>query len=377
MMTHTATIVTTAALWALGGGLVAWLLTIPLRRSFAGQLARPVIISTAATIAAIWGSERSMFYASGDFRVAIIVAIFAAVVSAVMVFFGAHSFLRDKRALQQAVEAIGDGRRPEDIGNARMPTELARLRRQLDDAARRLAEASERERSLEASRRELIAWVSHDLRTPLAGLRAMTEALEDGIVESPERYYKQIRAEVDTLAEMVDDLFQLSRIQAGALRLSTERISVGDIVSDAVAALEPLAMAHGVKLTGSSSTPALVLGDSKELNRALTNIVVNAIRHTREGGTVRVEVRPSAYEDGTVEVAVADECGGIPPEQLGRVFEVGFRGEPARTPGRDIPGGAGLGLAITRGIVEAHHGGVGVQNLDDGCQFAIRLPVAA
>ena len=179
-----------------------------------------------------------------------------------------------------------------DVSTARMSGELSRLRAEVDEAARRLNEAGERERSLENSRRELIAWVSHDLRTPLAGLRAMAEALEDGLVETPERYYKQIRVDVDTLTEMVDDLFELSRIQAGALRLGTERISLDDIVSDCIAALEPLARAHQVSLVGAAQGDSVVTGDGRELNRAMTNLIVNAIRHTRDDGTVQVDVRP-------------------------------------------------------------------------------------
>ena len=275
-MGHTPLLILTAVLWALGGGVIGWLITIPLRRSFAGQLASPVLTASAASIAAIFGSERAMFYASGDFRVAVIVAVAAALIASATVFMGAQSFTRDKRALILAVEAVGEGRVPA-AHEGRMSTELQSLRRQVDDTGRRLVEAHDRERSLEASRRELIAWVSHDLRTPLAGLRAMAEALEDGLIDDPERYYKQIHAEVDTLTEMVEDLFELSRIQSGTLTLNNDRISLDDLVSDCIAALEPLARSHMVRLTGQSTGNAIVAGDGRELNRALSNVVVNAI----------------------------------------------------------------------------------------------------
>ena len=380
---HLGRLVLTAVIWAGCVGLAVWLITIPLRRSFAGQLAAPVLIATFASLAAIVGSERAMFYASGDFRVALVVAVAAGLLAAATAFLGAQSLTRDKRAVARAVQAVGEGRLPETEQRP-MHTEMQTLRRQVEQTAHRLAEANERERGLENARRELIAWVSHDLRTPLAGLRAMAEALEDGLVETPERYYKQIRVDVDTLTEMVDDLFELSRIQAGALRLSAERISLDDLVSDCVAALEPLAGAHAVRLTGRSTGSATVVGDGRELNRALTNLIVNAIRHTRGGGMVDVEVRRAGgdrpatemADPGRVEVVVDDECGGIPAADLGRVFDIGFRGEPARTPNPGVPGGAGLGLAITRGIVEAHQGTVMVYNAGAGCRFVLSLPAA-
>ena len=373
---HTSGLILIAALWALGAGGLTWVATIPLRRSFAGQLASPVLIATFASLAAILGSEHAMFYASGDFRVAVVVALAAGLIAAAAAFASAQMLTRDTRAVSLAVQAVGEGRQP-DASNARMSGELARLRQQVNDAGRRLAEAGDRERSLENSRRELIAWVSHDLRTPLAGLRAMAEALEDGLVETPERYYKQIRVDVDTLTEMVDDLFELSRIQAGALRLGNEHLSLDDIVSDCIAALEPLARTHQVSLSGSSTGPVVVVGDGRELNRAVTNLIVNAIRHTREDGVVRVAVHPAESDAAQVEVVVADECGGIPADELARVFDIGFRGEPARTPNPGVPGGAGLGLAITRGIVEAHHGTVEAANAEDGegCRFTVRLPL--
>ena len=219
---------------------------------------------------------------------------------------------------------------------------------------------------------------------PLAGRRAMAEALEDGVVDDPEIYYKQIGASVERLNQMVEDLFDLSRIQAGVVSREAESIALDDLVSDCIAALEPLAAAQRVRLTGSVAGAAAVTGSGPELNRALTNLVVNAIRHTPADGTVDVQVGVRDADSGArlAEVVVRDECGGIPPEHLERVFDVGFRGEAARTPHADRAGGvsahhgAGLGLAITRGIVEAHDGTVDVANRPGGCRFRVRLPVA-
>jgi signal transduction histidine kinase len=234
-------------------------------------------------------------------------------------------------------------------------------------------EARQRERQTEIGRRELVAWVSHDLRTPLAGMRAMTEALEDGVVSDPESvadYHRRIRIETDRMTRLVDDLFELSRINAGALRLSLANVALGDIISDAVASAVPLADARRVKLIASESGWPVVRASEPELSRVVNNLLRNAIRYTPSDGTV--EVTGGVDEQGGW-FAITD-CGGIPEEDLSRVFDVAFRGEAARTPQHDPDGGGGLGLAIVRGLVEAHRGAVAVRNVGDGCQFLVRLP---
>lgn len=237
-------------------------------------------------------------------------------------------------------------------------------------------EARARERALEASRRELVAWVSHDLRTPLAGVRAMAEALEDRVVAEPglvATYHRRIRREADRLAGMVDDLFELSRIHSGALRLHLDAVALQDLVSDAVAATTPSAAAKRVRIVAGPAPDGpwpVVRGSDPELGRVVRNLLGNAIRHTPSDGTVLV----AAGRDGDEAwLSVTDACGGIPPEDLPRVFDVAFRGGPARTPQPDD--GAGLGLAIARGLVEAHQGQIAVQNVGSGCRFVVRLPV--
>ena len=238
--------------------------------------------------------------------------------------------------------------------------------RDLQAEAVRLAEQRDRDAALEASRRDLVAWVSHDLRTPLAGLRAMAEALEDGVAEDPARYHRQMRVEVDRLSGLVDDLFELSRIQAGALSLAYEQVLAADLVSDTIAASDALARAGGVRLAGTASGPLPVRADGRELGRALANLVVNAIRHTPTDGSVTVSAQPT--DDGaSVVLTVTDGCGGIPEGDLDRVFDVAWRGNTER----NAQAGGGLGLAIVRGIAEAH-GGAG-----RGAQRRGRLPLRA
>jgi signal transduction histidine kinase len=248
---------------------------------------------------------------------------------------------------------------------------LARRVAALERRSAELTEERVRAEEAERTRRELVAWVSHDLRTPLAGMRAMTEALEDGVAPDPDRYHRQLRHEVDRLTAMVDDLFELSRLNAGTLHLAVERVSLTDIVGDVVSTAAPVAHARGVELSAFAGPVSSIDADERELRRALANLVANAIRHTPDDGAVHVA---ATVDDEVARVTVTDGCGGIPDADLSRVFEAGFRGDQARTPTAD--GGAGLGLAIVRGIVSAHHGSVQVENVDGGCRFEVLLPTS-
>jgi signal transduction histidine kinase len=301
------------------------------------------------------------------------VVVIAGVAGFAVALLVGHRVTAASRVLLEAVRDVGSVGYYEPP-KAHLPAEFAALSDELALAHEKLAEAQTRERALEASRRELVAWVSHDLRTPLAGLRAMAEALEDGVVvdfETVATYHTQIRREADRLSAMIDDLFELARIHAGALRLSRRLVGLDDLVAEALASTEPLARAKGVWLRGSSVRGLPVLVDADEFGRALRNLVTNAIRHTPSEGMVDVQ---GDLHRGMACVSVVDACGGIPPEALPRVFDVAFRAETARTPGPD--NNAGLGLSIARGIVEAHSGQIAVQNIARGCQFVIRLPLA-
>ncbi|HUN36365.1 MAG TPA: HAMP domain-containing sensor histidine kinase [Trebonia sp.] len=292
----------------------------------------------------------------------------------VVAAFLRHSFTRASKRLLNSVAEVGDSgiyTPPDGV----LPAELAGLSRGLAEAHDRLGRARAREQALEASRRELVAWVSHDLRTPLAGLRAMAEALEDQVVIDPREvshYHSQIRRETDRLTAMIDDLFELSRIHSGTLRLSRRLVGLEDLVAEVVASTEPMARAKGIRLAGSAVRGMPVLIDSAEMGRAVRNLVTNAIRHTPPQGTIEVI---GEIQAGLACVSISDECGGIPEADLPRVFDVAFRGESARTPDPQ-GGGAGLGLSIARGIVDAHSGQITVHNTGPGCQFTIRIPLA-
>jgi signal transduction histidine kinase len=299
-----------------------------------------------------WAVAQAMFVSAHDLSVLTVVLVAAGVAGTGSALLLGRRVQRASRALVDVARRIGAGDVTAAGGKALPTTELAALARELDHMSVALERARRRERTLEGSRRELVAWVSHDLRSPLAAIRAMAEALEDGVVSDPEtvaRYHHQLVFEVDRLAGLVDDLFELSRTQAGVLQLQLERVSLSDLVSDALAGAVPVAEAKGVRLEGQlqGASPDLDLS-TPEVARALRNLLENAIRHTPSDGTVVVQagvVGEAAY------VSVTDTCGGIPDVDLDRVFDVAFRGETARTPGAGA--GAGLGLAIARAMVDA------------------------
>lgn len=237
-----------------------------------------------------------------------------------------------------------------------------------------LHEARDAERVAEQSRRELVAWISHDLRTPLAGIRAMSEALADGVVSAADDvadYARRIRGETVRLSAMVDDLFQLSRITSGALTLTLSAVSLREVVSEAVAVEGVAAARKGVRVAAADSDWPVVRGSDPELARVVRNLLSNAIRHTPPDGSVVVA---AGVSEDQAWLRVDDGCGGIPDDDLDRVFDVAFRGEGARTPDDESRGG--LGLAIARGLVEAHHGDIRAENHGPGCRFEVRLPLA-
>ncbi len=377
------TIVGVAAVAAVAVGLVglglAWLLR---RRSVRWQLTLVAAVAASSVLLGVVAAAQLMFISAHDWHVVTLVAVVSGVVSVGVALALGAAVSHWWSALHEDARALaGRGR---VVARAGGPAEVRKLSEELASTSRRLEESRAREARLEDSRRELISWVSHDLRTPLAGMRAMTEALEDGMAPDPERYRTQIRREVDRMVRMVDDLFELSRIHAGVLQVEPETVVVGDLVSEAIAGADPVARSRSVRLGGSVEEGLAVAGDAAGLSRVVSNLLMNAIRHTPADGVVEVHGRSLS---DWVELSVTDGCGGLDPADMQRVFDVAWQGERARTPdpaAGDLRG-AGLGLAIVRGIVEAHQGVVQVENVPAaapdgvpaGCRFLVRLPLGA
>jgi signal transduction histidine kinase len=361
-----------AAAWSSGVAVAGLLLAWSQRhRSLRVLAAGIAVVAVAAVLAGVLGTARAMFLSQHDFEVVVLVALVAGLVGVLFAGVVGTAIASRSRSLQQAARELGDSGRFVSSGSG--PAELKALAEELARTSERLRDSRRRAERLEGSRRELVSWVSHDLRTPLAGLRAMAEALEDGLAEDPARYHRQIRTEVDRMVRMVDDLFTLSRIHAGSLQLDRQTVGLADVVSEALASAYPVARSRGVRVTGSVEPGLELTADPGELSRVMANLLANAIRHTPFDGDVRITGR--TVPEG-VELSVLDGCGGLSTDEMARVFDVGWQGSAARSPGdaSALGRGAGLGLAIVRGIVEAHEGSIVLANDSGGCRFRMLFP---
>lgn len=249
---------------------------------------------------------------------------------------------------------------------------LARRVAAMEAAVVRAQAQSAATQAVEARRRELVTWMSHDLRTPMAGIRALAEAAAAGALDPREAADRIVR-EVDGMSVMVEDVFAMSSLQAegGSIGdgLAREPVDLVDLVSDAVAALDPAARRQGVSLVGGSDLDGhTVLAAPSLLARAVTNLVDNAVRHTPAGGTVSVRVRGAGE---FVEVTVRDGCAGLSQDALARAVEPGWREDATRGGHR----GTGLGLAIANAVAQGHGGTLTLANADDGRGCIVTLRV--
>jgi signal transduction histidine kinase len=326
------------------------------------QLAGLGLLGVMLPLAAVSVSGAVMF-SSGHDVVLLFVAAGASTAAVVAALMLGHSIAERIERLSAASKALAGGdlaaRAAEDG-----PAELAALASSFNEMAGDL------ERLFDA-RRELVAWASHDLRTPLASLQAMLEAVEDGLAD-PGRYLPAMREQVRALSALVDDLFELARIDAGVLTLELREAHLSGLVESCLRGLEAEALARRVTLEArfdEGSAPVRCAPDKVE--RILFNLVTNALRHTPSDGSVAVLVEPLAEE---VQVTVEDTGDGLPAEAGRRVFERFWRGDVARTP---ATGGSGLGLAIARGLVEAQGGRIWAENRSEGgARVSFTLPAA-
>lgn len=285
---------------------------------------------------------------------------------------------------------------------------LYRAVRRIDTSATQAMTDRERDRSLAASRREMISWASHDLKSPLAGIRIMAEALEDGIATDPADYHRRIRHESDRMNRMVDDLLEMSRLNQGDIQSDLDSVrtllDLTEVTQDVIRSQHVVAEQHGVTVEVNESGPMCVTVDPSRIERAVANVVRNAILYTPEGGVVQVSLERTgatraaggsgcsggsggSHGSGrsvgpvgsrgtgqTVYLHVSDTCGGLSAEDLERMFDPGWRGSASRTP--QAGAGIGVGLTITQAIVSEAGGSVEIDNFRDGCRVSVALPAS-
>ncbi|MFH1524378.1 MAG: HAMP domain-containing sensor histidine kinase [Chloroflexota bacterium] len=330
-------------------------------------------LASLLTFLNVWLTARLMFASQHDLLLATILLVFAGGIAMVLGYFLSNTVTERIRHLDQAAKEIQAGNL-----SVRIPVsgndEIAGLARTFNQMAARLQEADANQRALESLRRDLVAWAGHDLRTPLTGVRVLVEALADGILEddpdTSRRYLQQARKQIDHLSLLIDDLFQVSQLDAGGIPLNLEPASLSDLISDTLEDFSGIAAKEGVTLTGSAA-PGIdpVRMDVQRIGRVLNNLVSNALRHTPSGGTVSLQAEPLGE---TARVFVQDSGEGVSPADLAHVFDRFYRGEKSRN---QATGGSGLGLAIAKGIIEAHGGQINVEsNPGQGAKFIFTLP---
>lgn len=315
------------------------------------------------TLINVWVMQRRMFFSEHDLVLSGVLLLFAVIIATTYGLFVATSVTDGLRELADTADQVAAG----DL-SARVRVhgrdEIARVSHSFNAMAAQLQAAATQQQELDTLRRNLIAWTSHDLRTPLTSIQVRIEALNDGLITDPDtlqRYYQTIRADGLALNRLIEDLFEMAQLEAGGLRLDLASTSLSDLVSDCLESFLPIAEQRGITLTGKVALDVdPVMMDAARVSRVLSNLCGNAIRHTPDGGTVHVSAR---RDNNGITVMVQDSGVGFAQADLPSVFEQFYRGEPART---RASGGAGLGLAIARSIVEAHGGHIWAENQASG-----------
>jgi signal transduction histidine kinase len=328
-------------------------------------------ISSALTFFNVWFSAKLMFASEHDLLLAIVLLVFAGGMAMALGYFLSSTVTDRMNLLKQAAENLAHGNL-----ETRVPVsgrdEVAMLAQTFNQMAAQLQTADEKQRELERLRTDLIAWVSHDLQTPLASIRAILEALYDGMVDEPEtvkRYLNTAQRDVSSLSALIDDLFEMAQLDTGGIPLEKADSSLADLISDTLESFSELASRQNIKLEGSVEAKVdPVCMDTQRVGRVFNNLISNALRHTPPGGQIEVRARRTGPN---VEVTVHDSGEGIRAEDIPNIFESFYRGEKSRS---RATGGAGLGLAIARGIVRAHGGEIRVESQPGDTRFIFTLP---
>jgi signal transduction histidine kinase len=329
------------------------------------------LISSVLTFFNVWLTARLMFASQHDLLLATVLLIFAGGMAMVLGYFLSTAITDRIELLEQAAKSLAEGdlnSRVSIIGD----DEVASLGKTFNQMAEQLKIATDRQQELKQLRSDLIAWVSHDLQTPLTSIQAILEALADKILDDPDqekRYLETAQRNVRTLSSLIDDLFQMAQIDAGGLPIQPSPNSLSDLISDTLESFSHIAKQRELSIMGNVDGDVdPVYMDVQLIGRVLDNLVSNAIRFTPAGGSINIK---AGRREENVTITVEDTGEGIPPEDIPHVFESFYRGEKSRS---RATGGAGLGLAIAHGIVQAHGGDIRVESeLGSGTSFIITI----
>lgn len=328
-----------------------------------GQIVGAGLVGSFLLVGMVVAGAQAMFLSGHDLSLLLTMLLFAALLVVGVSIYGAALMGRRIERVRAGTARLASGELDAEV-SVEGHDEIAGLAEDFNRMSLALQEAKSREKEMEEARRDLIAAVAHDLRTPLASTRALIEAVTDGVASDPElqaRYLSSAQGEISHLSQLVEDLFELARIDAGVLQLNLERASLYDLISDTLSSFQGQAQEQGVRLVGEvSNNVDPVLMNPPKLQRVFHNLISNALHHTPTDGTIALRAEPNGK---VVRVEVADTGRGISSEDLPRIFERSFRGEQSRTrPPIDGASGAGLGLAIARGLIEAHGGAISVES---------------
>ncbi len=334
-----------------------------------------IVLTVVLVFINVWITARLMFIKEHDLVLTTGLLVFAGIISAVSTFFIART-LRDRiHELSKGVQALARSDwkvRLAVVGN----DDLAHLAEMFNQMATDLEKVEEQKRQVEQMRRDLIAWASHDLRTPLAAIRAMNEAMMDGVVSDTEtisRYQQNMQNEITHMGHLINDLFDLAQLDTGYVPLMRQKTSLRDLVSDTLSNMNLRAQARSIRLSAKvdPKVDMLYIAPDK-VQRILYNLIDNALEYTPDGGEVTLDAHE---QNRQAEISVYNSGSYIQPSDIDNVFKSFYRGEQSRTQTSDGRRGTGLGLAIVRGFVEAHGGSIHVNSqLEKGTTFVFTLP---
>jgi two-component system, OmpR family, sensor histidine kinase BaeS len=356
-----------AASALLAGTVGLWLTRVHRRLPSLRWTMLVVAVAAVAVAAFVVGaSAAAMFLAPPDVRLVLAALTLGTGLGVLVAISVTGPLTADLRKLADAAHRVAEG----DLTvrtRIHRRDEVGALAHSLDRMVDQLAQLEQTRERGEAARRRLLASVGHDLRTPLASLRAAVEALQDGVATEPDRYLRSMAGDVNRLSSMVDDLFVLARLEAGDLRLDRMAVDLSELVDGAVEAVAPVAARNDVQVVFDSGGATPAWGDPRALDRVLRNLLDNAITHAPPGTTVHVDVD---MDGGSGLVRVRDEGPGFPPGFPEQAFDRFSRADAAR---ERRGGGAGLGLAIARELVDAHGGSIWIEQ-GPGAVVAFRVP---